>query len=529
MLFIEQKSIASVLLIFAIALIFSSTAFAAENKTNTTTTTKTTTNLAAGSPAAGSTISFTSTQINNAAASVNSYINKYKKLPSYVPMSNTRVTMPQFLSLMAQNTININSKTPKTITLTTVNTPTTATETVKTGTITKTEYINIAKTIKYVCTYKTAPSYINTTKGRINFQNMIYTFSKILSFQKTYNRLPNYVTTSPWKGTTTTSSTTTTTSVSTQSFTSAQINAAAISVNAYIVKYKLLPSYVPMGSVRVSMAQFLSLMAQNVINIYSGTPKSLTLTTVNTPATATETVKTGNISKTEYINIAKTIKYVCTYKTAPSYINTTKGRINFQTMVYTFSKILSFQKTYNRLPNYVTVIPWTNVTSSEGSSSTSSSSSSTSSALAKYLVATTNAQSTNSTIIKLANSITSGLTSTYAKATAIFNWVRNNLSYSYYYNSKKGALGALSSRSANCCDTAHLVVALARAAGIPARYQHGYCHFSDGWFGHVWAQLYVNGKWYYADAISDYNTFGSINNWNLSTVTIYGTYAALPF
>jgi hypothetical protein len=39
----------------------------------------------------------------------------------------------------------------------------------------------------------------------------------------------------------------------------------------------------------------------------------------------------------------------------------------------------------------------------------------------------------------------------------------------------------------------------------------------------------VDGTWYYADAISNYNTFGSINNWNLSTVKLSGTYAELPF
>ena len=80
-------------------------------------------------------------------------------------------------------------------------------------------------------------------------------------------------------------------------------------------------------------------------------------------------------------------------------------------------------------------------------------------------------------------------------AVNLFNWVRDNIGYSFYYNTKYGAAGTLTHMTGNCCDTANLLVALARADGITARYVHGYCNFSSGWYGHVWAQLYVNGKW----------------------------------
>ena len=81
----------------------------------------------------------------------------------------------------------------------------------------------------------------------------------------------------------------------------------------------------------------------------------------------------------------------------------------------------------------------------------------------------------------------------------------------------------------NCCDTANLLVALARDDGITSRYVHGYCDFSSGWYGHVWAQLYVNGKWYTADATSYANSLGVVKNWNTATATIYGVYNTLPF
>ena len=135
-----------------------------------------------------------------------------------------------------------------------------------------------------------------------------------------------------------------------------------------------------------------------------------------------------------------------------------------------------------------------------------------------------------SSVAALAKSLTAGSTSVYDSAVNIFNWVRDNISYSYYYNTKYGAEGTLKSRSANCCDTSNLLVALARSAGISARYVHGNCQFSSGnWYGHVWAQLYVNGKWVSADAISYSNSLGVIKNWNTTTYKLLGIYTTLPF
>ncbi|MEN6572785.1 transglutaminase-like domain-containing protein [Methanobacterium aggregans] len=119
--------------------------------------------------------------------------------------------------------------------------------------------------------------------------------------------------------------------------------------------------------------------------------------------------------------------------------------------------------------------------------------------------------------------------STYEKAEAIFNWARDKLEYSFYYNTRKGALGTLTSGSGNCCDLSHAIVAMARSIGIPARYVYGSCKFSSGTMGHVWAQLYVNGKWYCADASNNMNSFGVIRNWNTNSWTLKGIYKELPF
>ena len=171
-----------------------------------------------------------------------------------------------------------------------------------------------------------------------------------------------------------------------------------------------------------------------------------------------------------------------------------------------------------------------NTDSTTTGTTTTSGSSTVPSSLQQYLQATANCQVNDPSIISLATSITYGLNSTYDKAAAIFNWVRDNLGYSFYYNTKYGAVGTLKAMTGNCCDATHLLVALERSVGIPARYEHIYAQFSSGsWYGHVIGQVWVNGVWYNADTISYRNTFGVINNWNTATATYEGTYSSLPF
>lgn len=161
------------------------------------------------------------------------------------------------------------------------------------------------------------------------------------------------------------------------------------------------------------------------------------------------------------------------------------------------------------------------------SSSTSTTTTKVSADLQKYLVATKNCQVTNTTLVAVSKSIVNGCTTVKQKAEAIFNWVRNNTDYSWYSNTKYGALKEYQIRKGNCVDMSHLCNALARAAGIPARYRHVSAKFSSGTFGHVVAQFYVNGSWLTADATSNNNSLGVVKNWSL--VKEIATYAELPF
>ena len=134
-------------------------------------------------------------------------------------------------------------------------------------------------------------------------------------------------------------------------------------------------------------------------------------------------------------------------------------------------------------------------------------------------------------IRKLSKKLTSKYSTKLEKATAIFNYVRDNLGYSYYANSKKGAAKTLKSKRGNCCDHSSLIVALCRASKIPARYAHAKgCRFGSGFTtGHVWAQIYVNGRWYSADGTSYRNSLGHISNWNTKSYKRLRIYRNIPF
>jgi transglutaminase-like putative cysteine protease len=150
--------------------------------------------------------------------------------------------------------------------------------------------------------------------------------------------------------------------------------------------------------------------------------------------------------------------------------------------------------------------------------------------LAPYLKATTHCEVDNDAIAKIVKSVTKGLTSESAKAKAIFNYVKDTLSYSFYYNTKYGAVGTLTAKKGNCVDHTHLLVAMFRTANLPARYVHGSCTFSSGsTYGHVWAQVLIDGKWTIADATSSRNSLGSVANWNTKSFHLNGIYTGIEF
>ena len=150
--------------------------------------------------------------------------------------------------------------------------------------------------------------------------------------------------------------------------------------------------------------------------------------------------------------------------------------------------------------------------------------------LGPYLSNSENCQVSNSEIVSLAKRLTGSFTSPTDKARAIFNYVRDKISYSYYYDTYYGAVRTLHAKEGNCVDQSHLSIALYRAAGIPARYVHGTCQFSSGKFiGHVWVQILIGDTWIVSDTINSGNTLGRVVNWDNYNYKFHAYYSSLPF
>jgi len=142
---------------------------------------------------------FTKTSVVNTADDVKNYVETKNKIPCKVVVSNKNVTSAQYLYLLTSTVGKIykNSSTPTTLKY--VGNPTTPTETLISGSLPKSEYIKIASTINtYINTNGRIPNYVSTSLGKIRFENLIYTYSKVLNFYRINKRLPNYVSVSPW-------------------------------------------------------------------------------------------------------------------------------------------------------------------------------------------------------------------------------------------------------------------------------------------------------------------------------------------
>lgn len=150
--------------------------------------------------------------------------------------------------------------------------------------------------------------------------------------------------------------------------------------------------------------------------------------------------------------------------------------------------------------------------------------------LGPYLSNSENCPVSNSEIVALAKQLTGKYNNPLDKAIAIFNYVRDEISYSYYYDTYYGAVGTLHAKEGNCVDQAHLSIALYRAIGLPARYVHGTCQFSDGDFiGHVWSQVLIGDTWIVSDTINLRNSLGKVVNWNNYNYEFHAYYSNLPF
>lgn len=144
---------------------------------------------------------FTADDIAEAANIVKSYIEANHTLPNNVTISGTQVTMPQFLRLATEAMLNINNNSTAFIPIGSYNTAPNPSENITSQDINKTEYLDIADSVKtYMDTNGRAPNYatVNSTGSTIQYESLVYTYAKILNNYNVTGNLPDYITVNPW-------------------------------------------------------------------------------------------------------------------------------------------------------------------------------------------------------------------------------------------------------------------------------------------------------------------------------------------
>lgn len=130
--------------------------------------------------------------ILSSSGSVKNYVEKYKKLPSYVVISNEKYSMPEYMHLLSKsiaykclkstNTVNIKFN---------ANNPSKPVGHSIKKSFSKNSYYTMAKkTCLYIEKYNKVPNYVTTTSGKVQYQTMVYGFAKIGNYIRATGKLP---------------------------------------------------------------------------------------------------------------------------------------------------------------------------------------------------------------------------------------------------------------------------------------------------------------------------------------------------
>ena len=418
------------------------------------------------------------------------------------------------------------------------------------GTIKKTEYVKVAsKTRIFIEKNKRAPNWASCSKGNIPYNQLILLYGKCLDIYDKTNKLPN--------------------SVKLDDLDLDKIKGkidAEKSKSALNVKKNATKSTKKTNTSKATSAIKKNTTAKKTTTIKKNTTAKSAKANANT--TKSTKTNTANSTKDNASLVEKSIDYVHSIlnnildRLDPSKfkvnitktdegnakINTSKVKVDVSgkstvnvkisakdtkknTTKASTKKTTAKTKTSAKKTNKTKASTKKTTSTKKVSNKTAAKTSDISKSLKKYLESSKNCQVDSKQIKELAKTLTSSLKTDYDKGKKLFAWVRDNIQYEKYRNTRKGAVKTLKKKQGNCVDQTHLLVALSRAAGIPARYVNGgNCKFTNGYVGgHVWGQMYINKKWVVADTTSSRNSLGKIKNWNTKSYTLYGKYSSINF
>ena len=503
----------------------STTSIATKAKTNSikkTSANKAITNKTSTSKTKANATTVNKKTLAKTSTSFMNYVEKNGKFPK-VKISNKNYSNTEYLYLMTKavennsnskieikrNLVkkykNINSKSAK-------------------GTLNKTEYVKIAgKTRKFIDKNKRAPNWVSSSKGNIPYNQLIFSYSKCLDFYNKNNRLPNSIKLDDLdldkiksKINENKNKTTVNSSAKAKQTSNKTVNKASNKTTSTIVKTnarKTQNSTTNTASNKEDNSLKNSSLVEKTLNSIHNILNNILdrLDPSKYQVDVTKSDESNLKLNNSKINVDITGKSTVNVKVSAK--NTTKA---------TTKKTTASTAKANATKTSISKTKTKTLSSTKASISET---------LKKYLASSKNCQVKNKAIQDLAKTLTSKLKSDYEKGKKLFTWVRDNIQYKKYRNTRRGAVKTLQTKKGNCVDQSHLLIALSRASGIPARYvKGGNCKFNNGYVsGHIWAQMYINKKWVVADTTSHRNTLGNIQNWNTKNYKLYGQFSSINF
>ena len=221
-------------------------------------------------------IEIDSKEIENLAFDIVDYIEKNHKLPKNISISNEKISISQYLSLISLDILNINGD-DSPILLENISLATSSNENCKEGTLDKANYIKLVKSVYSACSWGSAPNYISSSLGNIGFNSLVYTLSNILKSYSVYGVLPESVHIYPWS---------VVSNSKTSFITCDSIMKQADYIKNYVESKHALPSSISINStnslVKINIAQFLKLELDLLVQLPSNSIQSFVLKTYKT-------------------------------------------------------------------------------------------------------------------------------------------------------------------------------------------------------------------------------------------------------
>ena len=136
---------------------------------------------------------------------------------------------------------------------------------------------------------------------------------------------------------------------------------AAASLNDALAS-GLRPEKISVGGTYYSTPQFLYLMASATVLIDAGKLGTRIQPVSAAAASGIAHSATGQLPKSQYVNVASEVaRYISTNNRAPGYVSSNLGKIGYSELVDAFSRILTYYKNHDALPNQVLIQPGTNL------------------------------------------------------------------------------------------------------------------------------------------------------------------------